>query len=242
MHVCLELADAGSLQDVIELHGRVPELETAAAIAQVVIGLHHLHTKIHYLHCDLKPANLLLTDLGVVKIADLGLSHSLSSDATGQGGYGTTLFMAPELFEEGVAPQQASEVWALALCACTALEGRHPLLHHPDVQSNNFFSIRSLLIDPKTDLLPPHGPPLSEAARDVLSQCLEREPRLRPTIEALHWYDWLKSHVTDVPNAQARLASWLKAQPTPQEKAPSAGSSEEGGLSLHMLSNSSVEG
>lgn len=51
------------------------------------------------LAADLKSANLLLDDVGVVKIGDLGLSRVLSGQATQAmtGGLGTYQWMAPEV-------------------------------------------------------------------------------------------------------------------------------------------------
>ena len=45
---------------------------------QILNGIQHCHS-IKLMHRDLKPANLLVGDNGVIKIADFGMSHVLSS-------------------------------------------------------------------------------------------------------------------------------------------------------------------
>jgi CRP-like cAMP-binding protein len=90
-------------------------------------GLHYLHTH-NVIHGDIKPANLIKSSLGVVKIADFGAAVMLSEteDEDGPGGeqgratqrlVGTPAFMAPELFgEDGISNMSpGSDVWAMGV-------------------------------------------------------------------------------------------------------------------------------
>ena len=80
----------------------MPEAEAIRIIAQVAQGLHRAH-KQNLVHRDVKPDNILITNDGVAKLADLGLVKETDTDLnltkTGRG-LGTPHFMAPEQFRD----------------------------------------------------------------------------------------------------------------------------------------------
>ena len=83
--VFIEYVDGGSLHDAI--HDR--RLETAEAMVDVAIqcawGLHYAHER-GLVHRDVKPANLLLTVEGTVKVTDFGLAGArLVGGSSGDG-------------------------------------------------------------------------------------------------------------------------------------------------------------
>uniref|UniRef100_A0A453MUY4 non-specific serine/threonine protein kinase n=1 Tax=Aegilops tauschii subsp. strangulata TaxID=200361 RepID=A0A453MUY4_AEGTS len=86
-------------------------------------GLLHLHEK-HILHLDLKPANILIDDRMVPKIADFGLSRCLDKDQTraftshlcGSQGY-----LAPEFYRGQVA--FFSDIYSLGVIIMEILTG-----------------------------------------------------------------------------------------------------------------------
>jgi thousand and one amino acid protein kinase len=62
----------GSASDIIEVHKKPLKEEEIAAICDGVLGgLSHLHA-LGRIHRDIKAGNILLTELGVVKLADFG--------------------------------------------------------------------------------------------------------------------------------------------------------------------------
>lgn len=94
--IALEYMDAGSLGNVIEKCGAIPEVILVKIAEQVwyfvqtyvqlLKGLNYLHKKVHLIHRDIKPTNLLINRHGEVKISDFGVSgqlaHTLSQCAT----------------------------------------------------------------------------------------------------------------------------------------------------------------
>ncbi len=94
-----------------------------AYLAQAAEALTHLHSQ-HppVIHGDIKPANLILTKGGRVKLVDFGLS---SAPAAPRRRAGTPGFRAPELAADGV-PSRASDVYSLAATAFALLSGSAP--------------------------------------------------------------------------------------------------------------------
>jgi len=93
--IAIEFMDLGSLEDVIQRHGRLNEPSVAAITFQMLSGLVFLHDR-RMLHRDLKPANVLMHSSGSVKLCDFGISTFLGEDSMNKTVVGTTKFMAPE--------------------------------------------------------------------------------------------------------------------------------------------------
>jgi serine/threonine protein kinase len=114
--IVMELCEGGSLAAFSEKHGPLPESTVARISQQVARGLAETHAR-GYLHCDLKPSNLLLgkpvasvktlevdlkTSPDLVKLGDFGLASELSQEGPDSPTKfrGTALFASPEQFQE----------------------------------------------------------------------------------------------------------------------------------------------
>ena len=95
-----------------------------AYLAQAAEALTHLHSQTPpVIHGDVKPANLILTTGGRVKLVDFGIS---SAPNALRRRLGTPGYRAPELASDG-APSRASDVYALAATAFALLTGAPPI-------------------------------------------------------------------------------------------------------------------
>jgi eukaryotic-like serine/threonine-protein kinase len=105
-------------------------LDPNAAIdiaAQVLSGLEHAHQR-GVIHRDVKPANLILCENGIVKIVDFGLAKDLASGkgltATGEI-LGTISYMSPEQVLCKTLDHR-TDLWASGVVLYEMLSGIHP--------------------------------------------------------------------------------------------------------------------
>ncbi len=72
-YLVMEDVDVADMQAFVLKHGPLPFAVAADYIAQSARGLHHAH-EAGLIHRDVKPANILINKMGVVKVLDLGLA------------------------------------------------------------------------------------------------------------------------------------------------------------------------
>jgi eukaryotic-like serine/threonine-protein kinase len=118
----MELAENGSLADLIKRDGPRTQAELSLPISALLDGLHAAHS-IGILHRDLKPENILIDRWRHWRIADFGLARIHGEERTGASG--TPSFAAPEqLLNEPQGP--AADFFAMAGIVLFALTGRAP--------------------------------------------------------------------------------------------------------------------
>ena len=117
----MEYLPGGSLAE--RLSGRaIPVKETVDVFREVAEALVYLHGKA-ILHCDLKPANVLLDDHNQIRLADFGQAR-LSSEAGPA--VGTLFYMAPEQAEQAARPDVRSDIYSLGALVYTMLTRAPP--------------------------------------------------------------------------------------------------------------------
>ena len=117
----MEYLERGSLADRIA-EGPLPVEEAVAMLRDVATGLVHAHGK-GVLHCDLKPANVLLDQDGKPRLADFGQSRLSTEQAPA---LGTMFYMAPEQADLAAAPDARWDVYALGALLYCMLTGGPP--------------------------------------------------------------------------------------------------------------------
>jgi eukaryotic-like serine/threonine-protein kinase len=79
------------------------------------------------IHCDLKPANVLVREDGHVFVTDFGFAHLTSADAGNVYGAGGTFgYIAPEILIPGSAPSPAADIYSLGALLWTLGTGQPP--------------------------------------------------------------------------------------------------------------------
>jgi eukaryotic-like serine/threonine-protein kinase len=116
----MNLADGGSLQDVVTIRGALPLGEVVTALTPLATALAELH-EVGVVHADVAPANVLFTLDGRPMLADLS-SAWLAEDGWPMRCRGTPGFTAPEVAHVQP-PVWASDVWSLGALAWYARTG-----------------------------------------------------------------------------------------------------------------------
>jgi len=112
----------GSLADLLHREGSLAVPAALETFRDIAVGISHAHSK-GILHCDLKPANLLLDQDNKPRLADFGQSR-LSHEQ--RPALGTLFYMAPEQADMNAIPTAGWDVYALGALFFCMLTGRPP--------------------------------------------------------------------------------------------------------------------
>eukprot|EP00931_Biecheleriopsis_adriatica_P003926 TRINITY_DN105673_c0_g1_i1.p1 TRINITY_DN105673_c0_g1~~TRINITY_DN105673_c0_g1_i1.p1 ORF type:complete len:743 (+),score=146.33 TRINITY_DN105673_c0_g1_i1:76-2304(+) len=118
LYIVMEYADNGDLAAQIKLRKDSDrpfrESDVMFTHVQLVLALSHIHSR-KILHRDLKPHNIFLTGMWIVKLGDFGIAKVLESTTAGaQTAIGTPLYLAPEICS-GEAYGIKSDLWSLGV-------------------------------------------------------------------------------------------------------------------------------
>jgi tousled-like kinase len=184
----LELCCGGDLAQKLRKRGRLPEKEAKLILLQIIQGMTALRSRENaVIHYDLKPANILFDDEGRVKVTDFGLSKVVESDVTAleltSQGTGTYYYAAPETFKRGrtVLITPSVDTWSLGIIFYEMLYGQRPF--GMAVSQQVFAAHNEALF--AEELQFPGSVKVSDAARDFITICLERDPSRRPNLDQL---------------------------------------------------------
>ncbi len=121
MFLVMELVEGKDLADALrERGGRgLPVQEAVGYALQASEALQYVHEQ-QIVHRDVKPANLIVGEAGVV-LVDFGIARELESEDAPTVGIGTPRFMAPEVYSSGdlLAPATSS-AWRRRCGRCSA--------------------------------------------------------------------------------------------------------------------------
>ena len=129
--IAMEYVDGGSVADLIAARGHLDAKEAVRIIRATAEGLAYAHRQ-GYIHRDIKPKNILMTQDGTPKLADMGLARRDSDlDAAfseiGRA-YGTPYYISPEQVRGDPDIDHRTDIYSLGVTFYEMLAGRPPFL------------------------------------------------------------------------------------------------------------------
>jgi hypothetical protein len=127
----MEYVPGTTLDREVEQRGPLPVTEACELVRQAALGLQHAHER-GMVHRDVKPANLLRTPGGQVKILDFGLSHLVDEASPADIALpsatvvGTPDYVAPEQARDPARADIRADVYSLGCTLYHLLAGRPP--------------------------------------------------------------------------------------------------------------------
>lgn len=184
VYLILEYAQKGDLMRIVESdHGPFKDdVQLRGIVSQVMLGLHYLHEN-NILQNDLKPSNILLSDDGVVKIADFGIS-TISRIRRSDDHSGTPAYMSPEVVNGDVAfDGRQADVYSLGATCFYLRFGCPPFVGRS--VSHLYLLIRTAKLSfPEAE--DEHG-----NLHDFISGLMEKDPLRRLCLKNAFKHPWL---------------------------------------------------
>jgi hypothetical protein len=192
LYIAMELVDKGSLDDLMNLQGRVAEIQALSVGIQVAQGLQAAH-QIGLIHRDVKPGNILFADAQTAKIVDFGLALLAEHEAEERGEvWGTPYYVAPEKLDH--APEDfRSDIYSLGGTLFHAIAGRPPF----EADTASMVALKHL--KSKAVSLQAFAPDVSSATAYVINRTLKKDPdqRYQSYAELIEHLEYAKTQLTD---------------------------------------------
>nr|XP_033812434.1 mitogen-activated protein kinase kinase kinase kinase 1 isoform X2 [Geotrypetes seraphini] len=189
--ICMEFCGGGSLQDIYHVTGHLSEQQIAYVCRETLQGLAYLHNQ-GKIHRDIKGANILINELGDLKLADFGISAQITATISRRMSFiGTPYWMAPEVaaVELKGGYNELCDIWSLGITAIEVAELQPPMFDlHP---------LRVLFLMSKSGYQPPRLKDKckwSAAFHNFLKVTLMKNPKKRPSASKMLSHQFVMQH------------------------------------------------
>jgi serine/threonine-protein kinase len=172
----MEYVEGHTVYERLIKEGPYPETEALAIMIQIAQALDHAH-QAGLIHRDVKPKNILITNDGVAKLADMGLARAISdreaAEAEAGKTFGTPYYIAPEQVRGDVNIDARADLYSLGATLYHMVTGKAPF-EGPEVT----VIMRKHLREP---IVPPDhvNPRLSNGISEIIELCMAKDPLKR---------------------------------------------------------------
>ena len=171
-YLAMELAEKGSLDDLMGIQQRLAEIQVLQIGIQIAEGLEAALER-NLIHRDIKPGNILFSDPHTAKLVDFGLAIVMDEAAHARGEiWGTPYYIAPEKLDNQ--PEDfRSDIYSLGGTLFHALAGRPPY----EAAAASAVALKQLMSQPVS--IQTFAPDVSSETAYVIDRMLAKNPNER---------------------------------------------------------------
>lgn len=220
-----EFIDGFDLGELVRRTGPLAQADACEIIRQVAVALQYTHEQ-GFVHRDVKPSNIMLSQAGQVKLLDLGLARvdgvAGPSELTASGqAMGTADYIAPEQIQDSRSVDVRADIYALGCTLFKLLTGQAPFA---DARHATAFDKMTAHVSKQPPKLSDHLPGAPEKLVELIEAMLAKAPSARPqqpTEVALKLGEF--SAAADLPKL-AGLAKDSRPSSSPAKRPPASDS------------------
>lgn len=126
-YIVMEYVDGETLKDIIRRQAPLPVDKAVDIAIMICDGIHHAHEK-GIIHRDIKPHNILITEHGMVKVADFGIARAMSNATITYGNnniVGSVHYISPEQ-AKGDPVGRTTDIYSVGCVLYEMLTGKVP--------------------------------------------------------------------------------------------------------------------
>jgi serine/threonine protein kinase len=195
-YVVMELLRGETLEDIIDTRGPLSPAYAGELFLQVLAGLSAAHAQ-GIVHCELKPANVLVThprpDRPLVKVLDFGIARGVAAASSATPVVmGTPMYMAPEQVA-GEPVDFRTDVYQACALLFTMLSGTAPFEAPTTgdlmklIAKGRCKDLQALVPELPSELLTVVKDGMAVKPKDRIQSAEELAERLRPFVSAAHF-------------------------------------------------------
>lgn len=201
-YIVMEYVDGMTLRDIVHTDGPIPSQRAIEIIADVCQALNFSHQH-GIIHRDVKPANIMISQAGAVKVMDFGIARAIADNTSvtqTAAVIGTAQYLSPEQ-ARGEKVDARSDVYSLGCVLYEILSGQPPFTGDSPVA----VAYQHVREDPVP--LSHKNPDIAPELDAVVLKALAKNPDNRYQTAAQMRVDLVRVHNGEAPEAPKVLSS-----------------------------------
>lgn len=175
--------DGPTLKEVLSQHSgnNLPTHDVLCIMKSLCSAVGFAHSN-NVIHCDIKPANVMIDRGGKVYLGDFGIARHAESDLTALPGAGSPAYMAPEQITSNIVTKE-TDIYALGVLLFELLTGQRPFTGTESGSESAGTKVKERIRYAHVNLPPPDlrllNPKISSALSAIVLRALEKDPAAR---------------------------------------------------------------